>query len=96
MTELQDIWVSRDGNMCAEGDAKTIDDLLAQSLRVRRSGDGWTSLYRHHATGEFWELSYPQAEMHGGGPRRLVKVPILTAEDWCPEQPDASSRTLGS
>ena len=32
---------------------------------------GWETLYRDPRDGRLWELTYPQSEMHGGGPRRL-------------------------
>ena len=35
-----------------------------------RSG-GWVRLYRDKADGRYWERSYPQSELHGGGPPRL-------------------------
>jgi Fe-S cluster assembly ATPase SufC len=32
LTELNDVWVLRDGRMVAEGDAKVIDELLEKGL----------------------------------------------------------------
>lgn len=64
MTELREIWIVRDGNVFVEGDAEVIGDVLAQSAEVARTPDGWTALYHHRPTGKFWELSYPQSEMH--------------------------------
>lgn len=70
--ELRDIWVREGAKLVARGDAAKIDDWLANKLvKVGVDPSGWATLYRHSDTGEFWELSYPQAEAHGGGPRCL-------------------------
>ncbi len=34
-------------------------------------GDNWSALYRNPDNGDYWELTYPQSEMHGGGPPAL-------------------------
>lgn len=71
-SDLRDIWISEDGKMIARGDAAAIDDMLATKLeKVSSNASGWLVVYRHRETSQFWELSYPQSEMHGGGPRRL-------------------------
>ena len=70
--DLRDIWVSEDGKMIARGDAAAIDDMLGTKLeKIRSDASGWLVVYRHRETNQLWELSYPQSEMHGGGPRRL-------------------------
>jgi hypothetical protein len=53
-------------------DIDAINELLANKLaKVSSDASGWTTLYQHRVTGQFWELTYPQSEMHGGGPRLL-------------------------
>ena len=54
----------------------------ADLIMVATSDDGWTTLYQHRTTGIFWELSYPQSEMHGGGSQQLRELAIDTAEQW--------------
>lgn len=34
-------------------------------------GTGWETLYRDPTDGRFWEHTYRQSEMHGGGPPAL-------------------------
>lgn len=59
----------------AAGDAVRIDAMLRDELvKVRDEEDGWTTLHRHKTTGAFWELTYLNSEMHGGGPRMLVEL----------------------
>jgi hypothetical protein len=82
LPDLNDVWVIRDGKMIAEGDAVLIDALLGELERVADRDGGWTILYRHHKTGEFWELSHPQSEMQGGGPRRLRRTNVAGPGDW--------------
>ena len=82
LLDLRGEWVIRDGKVIAEGDSMSIDSLLVDLERVADKEGGWTILYRHCKTHEFWELSYPQGEMHGGGPRRLRQMNIAGPGDW--------------
>jgi len=44
---------------------------------LTRMGDresGWTILYRDPSDDSFWELTFPQSEMHGGGPAKLTRI----------------------
>jgi hypothetical protein len=85
-SDLKDVWVMRDGKMAAQGDAVAITALLGELDRVADGAAGWAQLYRHRKTGAFWELTYPQSEMHGGGPRRLRQLDIASPDDWTPYQ----------
>jgi Immunity protein 27 len=86
LPDLKDAWIMRDGKMVAEGDFKAINALLDGLDRVTDRDGGWAILYRHRNTGEFWELTYPQGEMHGGGPRRLRRMDIASPDAWTPRQ----------
>ena len=62
-----------------EGDAveKRISQLIAthlQKIAVSPEAGAWETLYRDPNDGRYWELTYPQSEMHGGGPRRLMHL----------------------
>jgi hypothetical protein len=80
-TELRETWEYRDGKVVAAGDAALIDDWLATKLDEVRTRD-WRILYQHRDTGQYWELSYPQSEMHGGGPRLLRRLAIASPDQW--------------
>ena len=70
--DLRDVWYSEDGKTTARGDAAAIDEMLSTKLeKIRTEENGWIVIYRHRDTNQLWELSYPQSELHGGGPRRL-------------------------
>ena len=73
--DLRDIWHLEDGKVAARGDAAAIDEMLATKLEeVRTDEGGWVVIFRHRDTNQLWELSYPQSELHGGGPRRLRRI----------------------
>ena len=79
-TEIVATWVVVQGRV--EGDAATlrIDRLIADYfVRLGRADGGWSTLYRDPTDGRFWEHSYPQSEMHGGGPPRLQVMPPAAA-----------------
>ena len=42
---------------------------------------GWRQLYRDPRDGRYWELTFPQGSLHGGGPRRLECVAALVAAE---------------
>jgi hypothetical protein len=50
-------------------------EALLNSLLVLLADDpvygAWRRLYRDPSDGRLWELTYPQSEMHGGGPKCL-------------------------
>ena len=56
-----------------------IDWLLSSQLRKVASsveyGD-WEVLYVDPADGRFWELTYPQGDLPGGGPPRIEAIPV--------------------
>jgi hypothetical protein len=48
--------------------------------RVAATSDGWDQLYRDTRDGRYWELTFPQGSLHGGGPRRLTAIEREDAE----------------
>jgi hypothetical protein len=54
---------------------------LANSLeRVSPDWSGWEILYRDRHDGRLWELTFPQSELQGGGPRKLSHVTAFDAQ----------------
>ncbi len=63
-------------NERARGDAvcERIEWLVAQHLqKITDSPEfgAWETLYCDPEDGRYWERTYPQGEMHGGGPPQL-------------------------
>jgi hypothetical protein len=74
-SQLVGSWVERDG-------ARTLDDVdrrifwLVTRRLVQRgiAHAGWEQLYQDPRDDRFWELTFPEGSLHGGGPRRLTCV----------------------
>lgn len=80
---LLDTLVVEGSSVLRSGDADKIDALLSSELvKVATADGGWRTLYKHQVTGDYWELSFPQGEMPGGGPRQLTKLEQSTAQAW--------------
>ena len=61
--------------------ALRIGRLTSEALiLVAHSEDGWSTLYRDPVDGRYWEHTYPQSELHGGGPPRLAFIPADEAQ----------------
>jgi len=73
--ELVGRWEMVQGRMTADETAQRIDWLVEHELtHVAADDSGWMNLYRDPLTGGYWELTYPQSEMHGGGPPKLTRL----------------------
>jgi hypothetical protein len=71
-TELQGKWVLENGTVAADDTCRRIELLTKTHLRKIKADDsGWNILYQDPEDGRYWELTYPQSEMHGGGPPNL-------------------------
>jgi hypothetical protein len=64
-----------------------IERTLARLQKIATDPSGWLALYRDVATGQLWEVSYPQSAMHGGGPRRLACIDKAQATTRYPRAP---------
>ncbi|RAN82526.1 hypothetical protein B5P43_00005 [Bacillus sp. SRB_336] len=63
------------GKVAGDASCLRIQELVAEHLiQVARSPDGWSCLYRDPSDGRLWEHTYPQSELHGGGPPALALV----------------------
>jgi hypothetical protein len=64
-------WVIQNGRPVADDVCKRIVALTkSHPEKIGPDGSGWNTLYRDPSDG-YWELSYPQSELHGGGPPEL-------------------------
>jgi hypothetical protein len=79
-TELAGAWLERKGSILADPVARRIEQLIDQHLvELGADPSGWEVLYRDPDDGRLWELTWPQAEMQGGGPPRLACLAIEAA-----------------
>jgi hypothetical protein len=78
-TQLDCEWKLVDGNVVRNSTCQRIELLVSEYL-LKVAGGGWETLYRDPEDGRYWELTYPQGEMHGGGPPRLKYLPIAEAK----------------
>ncbi len=66
----------------ADETSRRIDSLIANHLiEVARSKDGWSRLFRDPSDGRLWECTYPQSDLHGGGPPALLCINSAHAQD---------------
>jgi hypothetical protein len=74
-TDLVGQWVASGNHIEADPVCARINRLVAESLeRLGSDASGWNTLYRDPRDGRLWELTYPNSEMHGGGPPRLTVI----------------------
>ena len=77
-SELRGSWIvtAAAHGVMEDPTCQRIRALVANTLQlVAISSDGWRKLFRDPVDQRYWELSYPQSEMHGGGPPMLRVVP---------------------
>ncbi len=49
--------------------------------QIAVDGDKWSALYRDPEEGSYWEFTYPQSHMHGGGPPALSRIAESVARE---------------
>ena len=76
-TELIGNWVN-DGKRLVEDEVCIrINWLLLNSLKeITKDESGWDTLYMDPNDKRYWELTYQQSQMHGGGPPSLTNLSI--------------------
>jgi hypothetical protein len=85
-TDLIAKWVVVEGKMAGDEVEQRINALIHGELqKLGHDSSGWETLYRDPSDGRLWELTRPQSEMHGGGPRRLHVI-----------EPEEARRKYGS
>jgi hypothetical protein len=72
-------WERVDGKVRGDAVTERIHALVKGTLiKVGTDASGWDTLYRDPQDGRYWELTYPQSSMQGGGPPRLA---VISRED---------------
>ena len=80
-TEFTGKWIFLDGRVVADETCQQINELVASHLQeLGRDPSGWDALYRDPDDGRLWELTFPQSELHGGGPPQLRYLTLAEAK----------------
>jgi hypothetical protein len=70
-------WLYVDGDMKGDQVEERIEHLISnhlQQVAVSPQYGAWQVLYVDPQDGRYWQLSYPNSEMHGGGPKELEQI----------------------
>jgi hypothetical protein len=68
-------WVEHDGGRTLDQVDRRIFWLVTRRLIPRgQAHQGWEQLYQDPRDGRFWELTFPEGSLHGGGPRLLTWI----------------------
>ncbi|HVW96249.1 MAG TPA: Imm27 family immunity protein [Mucilaginibacter sp.] len=71
-------WLFNGKEMSGDRNCKRIDWLINNRLvKVKSKDNGWTAVYIDPTDFRYWELTYPQGELQGGGPPMLQNIGIV-------------------
>ena len=78
--DLVGAWQMKGTKVIGDPVCERIEWLISHHLiQLGSDSSGWSELYRDPDDGRLWELTWPQSEMHGGGPPRLTCLTIDAA-----------------
>ncbi len=70
--EITGKWLMSKGRVLADETCRRIANLIkGHSVELGRHSSGWDALCRDPRDGRFWEMTYPQGQLQGGGPPQL-------------------------
>lgn len=68
-------WILDDGKVIEDSTCERIAYLANHYLKeIALDEDEWSILYENPDDQNYWELTYPQSQLHGGGPPSLTKI----------------------
>jgi hypothetical protein len=76
-TDLVGKWIVEGEKARGDSTCERIEHLTSHYLReiaVSKQWGAWETLYQDPEDGRFWERTYPQGELQGGGPPRLATI----------------------
>lgn len=81
-TFLKGRWELKDGIVSGDIICLRIGWLISEYLmKSAQDETGWLTLYIDPSDGRYWELSYPESELSGGGPPQLENISSIRAEE---------------
>jgi len=70
-----------DGHILGDKACQRIKILTENYLeKIGTDSTGWETLFRDSEDGRLWKLTYPQSELHGGGPPAIHFVTFAQAK----------------
>jgi len=79
-TRLTGKWILVNKKIQGDQTCNRIEALIKSHLKeIARDSSGWLALYVDPSDGRFWELTYPEGELQGGGPPELRSVTLEEA-----------------
>jgi len=79
--EIRGNWIFIGSSVEADNETKRIEKLIRKYLiEVSVAGDGWEKLFQDPEDKRYWELTYPESEMHGGGAPLLRNISEMEAK----------------
>jgi len=79
--ELRGRWELVGNLMKADSICERIESLVSSYLiEIDEDESGWNKLYQDPEDKRYWELLYPESEMHGGGPPLLRNLSLQEAK----------------
>jgi hypothetical protein len=79
--ELRGNWKIENALMSPDTICKRIETLISSYLiKISEDESGWNKLFQDPEDKRYWELSYPESEMHGGGPSLLRNLSLQEAK----------------
>lgn len=82
-TTLVGKWIEEDGKVRGDTVCERIEWLTSHYLKkvaISKQWGAWETLFQDPDSGGYWEQTYPQGELHGGGPPALNEIPKEEAQ----------------
>ena len=75
--ELIGNWIFENGKTRADHTCERVQWLISSHLKkiaISKQCGAWETLFQDPEDKRYWEQTYPQSEMHGGGPPALKSI----------------------
>lgn len=80
--ELHGKWKLIGTSIKADTTSKRIERLISTYLiEIDEDESGWNKLYQDPDDKRYWELSYPESEIYGGGAPLLKRISLEEAKE---------------
>jgi hypothetical protein len=76
-------WLQTSDGVVADESCRRIESLVQcylEHVAEHPQEGGWRTLFRDPGDGRMWERTYPDSQMHGGGPPLLRFIPAEEAK----------------